>query len=738
MPAPHLPPNEPERAAAVKPLLDISEQVSPALDRITNLTAVLLHAPIAVISLVDDRSLHLISRAGPDIHSADRDISFSKQTVLQDGVLTVADAQADERFSSHPLVAGAPFIRFYAGAPIKCRNGFNVGALGIIDTKPREPLDHREEALLANLAAITANMLDLYREAVTDTATTGAHLRSRLAALVADSPTAIIGSGLDGIVTDWNPAAERLFGWTAEETLGRPMPFEHVENLEEIAALRDRVVVGERITGLETQRVTKSGATVDISLSLAALRDEDDTPVGLLANIQDITERKQRERAEAERRRRLERCNGLLVELAKSRGIAEGELDRALDEILAAATKGTGVERAGIWRLDPDNRVLELVRLRDPQADSSSGLTLNAADYPAYFKAMENDRELAVEDVRQDPRTQLFIESYLKPLGISSLLDVPIRSRGRLVGVLCIEHRGEPRCWEVEDCSFAASVADFVALALEADKRRRTAKELQRAKANAESANRAKAVFLATMGHELRTPLNGIIGFAELIEKEVMGPLGTPAYREYAENIRSSGTRLLEVMNDVLAVAQAEAASSDLSTTGPCEIGMALETALASLASDISRKAIRVDNWVVDEDLPIVNGDAGKLQRAITHILSNAVKFTGREGRIEITADIDADGLSLAIRDTGIGMRREDIPRALTPFRQLDETLARSYDGVGVGLPLARHFVELHEGRLDLESEPGKGTCVTLYFPKSRLSAETQSRTAPQKASSAS
>jgi len=721
--------SEAERVAAVKPLLGIDAKTLPALDRITNLAGALLNAPISMVSLVDDRTQHLISRVGIDICETSRDVSFCGHAILQDTIFVVPDALTDERFTANPLVNGAPFIRFYAGAPLKSQSGFNLGTLCIIDTQPRAPLDRREEALLADLAAITANFFDLYDGTVTDTATAGARLRSRLAALVADSPTAIIGSDLDGITTDWNPAAERLFGWSAEETLGRPLPFEHDEDVEEISTLRNRVLAAERITGLETQRATKSGEIVDISLSIAALRDDGETPVGLLANIQDISERKQRERTETERRRRLETCNGLLVELAKSRGIAEGELDRALDEILRAATDGTGVARAGIWRLDPDNRVLELVRLRDSLPDAACGLKLNAADYPAYFAAMENDRELAVMDVRQDARTRPFLETYFEPQGISSLLDVPIRSRGRLVGVLCIEHKGDPRQWSIEECSFAASVADFVALALEANERRRTEAELRRAKAAAESANRAKASFLATMGHELRTPLNGIIGFAELIEKEVMGPLGTLAYREYAANIHNSGAKLLEIMNDVLAIAQSEAQNSKLSVTDASDLAAAVECALASLSSEIERKLIHIDTRLPD-DLPALDGDAGKLHRAVTHILSNAVKFTPEEGRIDIGADIDGGELILSVRDTGIGMRKEDIPRALTPFRQLDETLARSYDGVGIGLPLARHFVELHDGRLEIESAPGEGTCVTLRFPAERLVMEGQPRDA--------
>jgi PAS domain S-box-containing protein len=239
------------------------------------------------------------------------------------------------------------------------------------------------------------------------------------------------------------------------------------------------------------------------------------------------------------------------------------------------------------------------------------------------------------------------------------------------------------------------------------------------AKNAAEIANRAKTTFLANMSHELRTPLNAIIGFAELLTLQINGPLGHERYLGYARDIGASGEHLLKVINDILDLTRIEAGGMELNDE-PVRCADLIESSLRFVRDQATRGglAIAIESAA---DLPRLRGDPRKLRQVLINLLSNAVKFTPRGGRIRIEAACaDDGGLFLRVVDTGIGMAAHDIAQALTPFKQIDNSLARKYEGAGLGLPLAKNLVELHDGMLDVTSEPGQGTVVTCRFPPGR------------------
>jgi signal transduction histidine kinase len=249
----------------------------------------------------------------------------------------------------------------------------------------------------------------------------------------------------------------------------------------------------------------------------------------------------------------------------------------------------------------------------------------------------------------------------------------------------------------------------------------RAADQTRYAMLTAEAANRAKSQFLANMSHELRTPLNAIIGFAEVIADKLVEESKTDKIREYAGDIHSSGKHLLNVINDILDIARIEAGSLDLR-----EEWVAVRSLLA-MPLDICRSRI-VENslsLVVDlpPDLPDMYCDGRLVRQVLINLISNAAKFTPKGGAITVSFGREQDRrLRISIADTGIGIAPEDIDNALAPFRQVDNELGRRYDGTGLGLPLSKAFVELHGGSFALASQPGKGTTVTLHFPRARLS----------------
>ena len=241
---------------------------------------------------------------------------------------------------------------------------------------------------------------------------------------------------------------------------------------------------------------------------------------------------------------------------------------------------------------------------------------------------------------------------------------------------------------------------------------------LRAALRQAELANRAKAAFLAAMSHELKTPLNAVLGFSEIIRDEVLGRVGQPTYLEYAADIHTSGQRLLAIINDVLDVTRLEGGLLTIETRG-CEARDIAEQAISlARATTNDTRPVFVD--IVE--MPALDVDPRRLAQALGNLIANALKFTPEGGRIAVTGRLAPDGgARLAVFDTGIGMAPEMVTAALEPFRQLDGSLARKFEGAGLGLPIARALVELHGGALAIRSAAGEGTTVTVNLPVSRF-----------------
>ncbi|MGE5538990.1 MAG: MHYT domain-containing protein [Gemmatimonas sp.] len=260
---------------------------------------------------------------------------------------------------------------------------------------------------------------------------------------------------------------------------------------------------------------------------------------------------------------------------------------------------------------------------------------------------------------------------------------------------------------------------------LEATKReleQRTS-EVSRALDAAAAASQAKSQFLATMSHELRTPLNAILGFSELLDQEMFGPLGDSRYHEYVRSILASGHHLLGLINDVLDFSKLEAGRFELQED-VIEIGRAVVEAVTMIQPQARKNGVEVVTAIRDA-LPPVRIDERRMRQVLLNLLSNAVKFTPAAGRVTVAAACDDDGIVVSVSDTGIGMAEQDIPKALDRFGQIDSSLNRRYDGTGLGLPLSKRLVELHGGTLEIASALGSGTTVTVRLPRERIAGVT-------------
>ncbi len=235
----------------------------------------------------------------------------------------------------------------------------------------------------------------------------------------------------------------------------------------------------------------------------------------------------------------------------------------------------------------------------------------------------------------------------------------------------------------------------------------------------AEEASKAKSEFLATISHELRTPLNAIIGFSELMEREVFGELGSSHYKGYAKDINESGANLLQLVDDILDLSRIEAGKDELEENA---------VDLRSLVSSVlNLMKLQAENQKVScksdiaRDFSMLRADERKVRQVLVNLVNNALKFNVPGGEVTVRAWADVNGLHVSVKDTGIGIAKEDIPIVLTRFGQADSQLSRKYTGVGIGLPLSIALMQQHGGDLTIDSELKIGTTVTLHFPADRI-----------------
>ena len=256
----------------------------------------------------------------------------------------------------------------------------------------------------------------------------------------------------------------------------------------------------------------------------------------------------------------------------------------------------------------------------------------------------------------------------------------------------------------------------YVTTLLELTELKQREQALKMAKDQAEAANRVKSQFLANMSHELRTPLNAILGFSEILRDEMFGALGSQSYVDYAADIHGSGQHLLSLINDILDMSKIEAGRYELKRVRvtPNSVVDAVIRMMEGQAAD-AHIGIVTD---VPEDLPTIHADERALHQILINLLSNAIKFTPAQGRVTIGARAQKDELVIAISDTGVGIRADQISRLAQPFEQADSALASSHKGTGLGLAVTKALAELHGGSLTIDSRPGAGTTVTVKLPR--------------------
>jgi signal transduction histidine kinase len=309
---------------------------------------------------------------------------------------------------------------------------------------------------------------------------------------------------------------------------------------------------------------------------------------------------------------------------------------------------------------------------------------------------------------------QEFTGTKIRPLfarlGYRSVLAVPLLREGRIMGALTV-YRKQAGSFSPEVVQLLQTFATQSALAIQ---NARLFREIEDKSRQIEAANRHKSEFLANMSHELRTPLNAIIGFSEVLQERLFGELNDKQ-AEYTSDILTSGQHLLSLINEILDLSKVEAGRMELELA-PFDLPLAIDNARTFVRERAVKHGINLD-LNVDDRLGEYVGDERKIKQILLNLLSNAVKFTPEGGRITISANKTENGAEISVSDTGIGIPPSEQPTIFEEFRQVGGDYAHKKEGTGLGLTLAKKFVELHGGKIWVESEVGKGSTFTFTLP---------------------
>jgi PAS domain S-box-containing protein len=468
---------------------------------------------------------------------------------------------------------------------------------------------------------------------------------------------------------------------------------------------------------------------------LTGLRIESEQGQAMLGIGIDIGARKAAEESLLAASHRLERQNLALADQARNPALRGEDLNLAFRTITEVAARTLGVSRASIWFYEEETASLRCAELYEqPLGAHSSGQILHANDFPRYFEALAAGRVIPAHYARNDPRTKEFTETYLKPLGITSMLDAPIRIEGRMIGVICHEHTGSPREWTLDEQNFGGSTADLVALSLEVSQRRQAERALREARDSLEikvserthelseanerlqELDRLKSDFLAMMSHELRTPLNSIIGFTGILRQGLAGPLNAEQIKQLGM-VQFSARHLLSLINDLLDLSRIESGRMEINIE-PFKVAEIVAEVSQSLAPLVAQKKLQFRCTVSDPNLRLTS-DRKKTFQILLNLANNALKFT-EKGSIEITVEGHGPEVRFSVSDTGIGLKPEQMGLLFQAFRQVDGSARRVFEGTGLGLYLCKKLVTMLGGTIGAQSEFGSGSCFHFTLPLAR------------------
>jgi PAS domain S-box-containing protein len=491
-----------------------------------------------------------------------------------------------------------------------------------------------------------------------------------LAAIIESAEDAVITKSLEGVITSWNPGAKRIFGYTADEAIGKPVtmliPEDHLDEEPNILA---RIRAGERVEHYETVRVRKDGTLVDISLTVSPIRGPDGRIIGASKIARDISTRRQSELLQARLAAIIESAEDAIV-------------GKTLEGVITSWN--SGAER--IFGYTADEAIGKPVTMLIPEERMDE-----EPNILARIRAGERVEHYETVRVRKDGRR----------LNISLTVS-PVRGPdGRIIGASKIAR-------DITDRKLAERERERL---LESERQSRH--EAEDARREAEEASRLKDEFLATLSHELRTPLTAILGWSHMLRTgQIVGDDVGGVYETIERNARAQA----QLVDDLLDVSRIITGKLrlDVQTVDPSAF---IDAAVEAVRPGADGKGVRLRKTVEDGAVSVA-GDPVRLQQVVWNLLTNAVKFTPQGGSIEIGLARAGANVEMSVTDTGVGIAPEFLPYVFDRFRQADGRITRRHGGLGLGLSIVRHLVEQHGGTVRAESDgEGHGSTFTVSLP---------------------
>ena len=647
---------ERERLRTLKEYDVLDAPPAEAFDRITRLATRLFDVPIAMVNFIDSNQQWCVSAQGLSVQSTPRNVSFCTHTIQSDGVMVVEDAREDERFADNPFVTGEPGIRFYAGAPLKAKNGYRIGTLCLLDHEPHTFSDKNRQSL-RDLANVVMDELNLRRYAYTLNESREAFRESN------EHTTRILESITDAFFAlndEWeftyvNAQAEEMLETPRQELLGT--------NIWE--SFSD--AIGSAFYE-EYHRAIDEQTTVEFSEYYPPLNRWFEVKAylfqgGLSVYFRDVTERME----------------------------ARKDLRRERD--LVEAIVGTSVSAIVIVDAETGN-----LTFTNPKAEDILGVTdtIGNTVHQSEVGTLYDLDGTPITD--EDWPFHEIVASGMQVTDERFALE-PSRAEDRRI----ISVNGAP----LEDRS--GTVRQVVFSIIDITDQVRRERELKEAKEEAERASRLKSSFLANMSHDVRTPLSSIMSLTELLSLEAPDHL-----QERIQLIDRSSHRLLDTIDSVLDLSKIESGTVDLS---PQSIDVADEM-LGTI--EIFRPQMNKDDVDLTADIPErpVKAvlDPSHLHRITDNLISNAIKFTPSGGRVNVALTYDADAIEITVSDTGIGIEDEFLPDLFEAFARGHNRTGQ--EGSGLGLAITKRLTEIMDGTIEVDSTVGEGTTFTVTLPR--------------------